>query len=65
MKGRTTFLVAHRVSTLQRANLVMVLDEGRVVELGPPSELLRREGHYRRVADLQVADEESRRLLAR
>ena len=64
MKGRTTFLVAHRVSTLQRANLVMVLDEGRVIELGPPSELLRREGHYRRVADLQVADEESRRLLA-
>ncbi len=64
MQGRTTFFVAHRVSTLQRADLVMVLDEGRIVELGPPGELLRREGHYRRVADLQVADEESRRLLA-
>ena len=64
MQGRTTFFVAHRVSTLQRADLVMVLDEGRIVELGPPGELLRGEGHYRRVADLQVADEESKRLLA-
>ena len=64
MQGRTTFLVAHRVSTLQRANLVMVLDEGRVVELAPPGELMRREGHYRQVANLQVADEQSRRLLS-
>ncbi len=55
--------MAHRVSTLQRADLVMVLDQGRVVEFGPPGELLRRDGHYRRVANLQVADEESRRLL--
>ena len=57
MAGRTTFLVAHRVSTLRRADLVMVLDGGRIVEFGPPAELLRRQGgHYQRVAELQVAD---------
>ena len=64
--GRTTFLVAHRISTLRRADLVMVLDAGRVVELGPPAELLRKAGgHYRRVAELQVADAESLRRMAR
>ena len=66
MAGRTTFLVAHRASTLRRADLVMVLDQGRIVEFGPPAELLRLPGgHYRRVAELQVADAESRRLLGR
>ena len=66
MAGRTTFLVAHRASTLRRADLVMVLDGGRIVEFGPPAELLRLPGgQYRRVAELQVADDETRRLLAR
>ena len=64
MAGRTTFLVAHRISTLQRADLVLVLEAGQIVEFGPPEELLQREnGRYRRVALLQLADEESRRLL--
>jgi ABC-type multidrug transport system fused ATPase/permease subunit len=66
MAGRTTFLVAHRVSTLERADLVMVLKEGKVVELGPPSDLLARgDGHYRQVANLQVADDASKAALAR
>ena len=64
--GRTTFLVAHRVSTLRRADRVMVLDAGRIVEFGPPAELARKPGgYYRRVAELQVADAESLRQLAR
>jgi ATP-binding cassette subfamily B protein len=64
MAGRTTFLVAHRISTLQRADLVLVLESGKIVEFGRPEELLAREhGRYRRVAMLQLADEESRRLL--
>ncbi len=66
MAGRTTFLVAHRVSTLERADLVMVLKDGQVAELGPPGDLLARgDGHYRMVADLQVADAASRAALAR
>ena len=65
MAGRTTFLVAHRISTLRRADLVLVLEGGRVAEFGPPAELMARKGgRYRRVAELQLADEESRRLLA-
>ena len=65
MAGRTTFLVAHRVSTLRRADLVMVLDAGRIMEFGPPAELARKpDGHYRRVAELQVADAESLRRMA-
>ena len=57
MAGRTTFLVAHRVSTLARADLVMVLDQGKVAEIGKPRDLLARGGgHYRKVADLQIAD---------
>jgi ATP-binding cassette subfamily B protein len=65
MAGRTTFLVAHRISTLARADLVMVLTEGRIVEFGPPGRLLESSGgHYRRVAELQVADAASRAALA-
>jgi ATP-binding cassette subfamily B protein len=66
MAGRTTFLVAHRVSTLERADLVMVLEEGKVVEFGPPGHLRAKgDGHYRKVADLQVADPASKAALAR
>jgi ATP-binding cassette subfamily B protein len=66
MAGRTTFLVAHRVSTLERADLVMVLDEGKVAEFGPPHHLRAKgDGHYRKVADLQVADPASKAALAR
>jgi ATP-binding cassette subfamily B protein len=66
MAGRTTFLVAHRVSTLERADLVMVLRDGKVAELGPPGDLAARgDGHYRKVADLQVADAASKAALAR
>jgi ATP-binding cassette subfamily B protein len=54
--GRTTFIVAHRLSTLQRADLVVVLDRGRIVQTGRHDALLRMKGPYRRVARLQLAD---------
>ncbi len=63
MKDRTTFVVAHRLSTLRRADLVLVLDKGRIVQIGTHAELMGRGGHYRHAADLQSADSESRRLL--
>lgn len=54
LSGRTTFIIAHRFSTIERADLVVVLDRGRLVESGPPGELLRREGSvYRRLHQLQ------------
>lgn len=63
MEGRTTFVIAHRLSTLKRANTVLVLDNGRIVQTGTHGELMRTRGHYRHAASLQIADVESRRLL--
>jgi ABC-type multidrug transport system fused ATPase/permease subunit len=47
MKGRTTLIIAHRLSTLRRADLVLVLEQGRMVECGAPAELLGKESRYR------------------
>ncbi|MBL9214779.1 MAG: ABC transporter ATP-binding protein [Opitutaceae bacterium] len=46
LRGRTSFVVAHRLSTIRHADLVLVLDQGRVIERGTHAELLARHGHY-------------------
>ena len=46
MKNRTTFIIAHRLSTIKDADTIMVIDEGRIVELGNHDELLALKGHY-------------------
>lgn len=46
MKGRTVFIVAHRLTTIQKANRIAVLDSGRLVEIGTHEELLKRQGAY-------------------
>jgi ATP-binding cassette subfamily B protein len=55
MRGRTTFVIAHRLSTLRRADLVLVLERGRIVQQGTHEELMCQAGHYRRSALLQAA----------
>ena len=56
MQGRTTFVIAHRLSTVRRANQILVLDNGRVVERGTHAELLARAGLYRHLHDIQFRD---------
>jgi ATP-binding cassette subfamily B protein len=57
MRGRTTFVIAHRLSTLRHADLVLVIDGGRIVERGTHEELLRNAGRYRSSAVTQMAIE--------
>ena len=49
MKGRTSFIVAHRLSTIRRADRIVVIDNGRIVEIGSHAELLKLRGHYYRL----------------
>ena len=54
--GRTTFIVAHRLSTLRRADFIIVMENGRIVQQGVHEELMRVHGPYRHVAGLQLVD---------
>ena len=54
--GRTTFIVAHRLSTLRRADFIIVLEDGRMVQRGTHDELMKVPGPYLRVANLQLVD---------
>ena len=54
--GRTTFIVAHRLSTLRRADLILVLEDGRIVQRGTHRELIAVPGPYLHVANLQLVD---------
>lgn len=58
MKGRTTFVIAQRLRTIKMADEILVLDRGAVVERGRHEELLKRNGFYRRIYDLELRDQE-------
>lgn len=55
MEGRTTFIVAHRLSTIQNADIILVMKEGKVIEQGNHEELLARKGFYAELYNSQFA----------
>ncbi|PPC84729.1 MAG: hypothetical protein CTY39_08470 [Hyphomicrobium sp.] len=57
MAGRTTLVIAHRLSTVQNADRILVLENGHLIESGSHSELVRKGGTYARLADLQFGRE--------
>jgi ABC-type multidrug transport system fused ATPase/permease subunit len=61
MKGRTTFVIAQRLTTVLHADQIIVLDKGRVAERGTHQELLAANGIYREIYDLQLRDQEDAR----
>ncbi len=56
MKNRTTLVIAHRLSTVEKADCIVVLDRGRIIESGTHQELLAREGHYASLYNLQFSE---------
>ena len=56
-KGRTSIIIAHRLATIQKADKIIVMDKGEIVEMGSHQELLRLSGQYKRLFELQFKEE--------
>ena len=63
MAGRTVFVIAHRLSTVRRADRIVVLENGTITDMGAHEELMRRLGTYRRLYDLQFVEVEATRVV--
>jgi ATP-binding cassette subfamily B protein len=57
MRGRTSFIIAHRLSTIRQASRILVIEEGKIVEMGTHTQLLRQRGHYYRLYTKQFRHE--------
>jgi len=56
MRGRTTFVIAHRLATILDADIICVIKDGRIIERGTDSELYARDGEYKKLKDIQFSD---------
>ncbi|WP_078434505.1 ABC transporter ATP-binding protein [Metabacillus halosaccharovorans] len=59
MKGRTTFIIAHRISSLKHADEILVLENGLITERGKHEDLIRNDGYYKRIYDIQYKDQKA------
>jgi subfamily B ATP-binding cassette protein MsbA len=64
MSGRTVFVIAHRLSTVRRADRIVVIENGSVADIGAHEELMKRFGTYRRLYELQFADADAPKVVA-
>src|ERR1043165_3110986 len=64
IQNRTTIVIAHRLSTVRRADMIVVMEAGRIIEQGTHNELLARGGQYQKLYELQFADEEEEELVS-
>ena len=55
MEGRTSIIIAHRLATIQKASKILVLEKGKILEIGTHQELLENDGHYRTLFELQYS----------
>ncbi|HMM70025.1 MAG TPA: ABC transporter ATP-binding protein, partial [Gudongella oleilytica] len=55
MRGRTSFVIAHRLSTIKNADMILVMNEGRIIEKGTHQELLESKGFYAELYNSQFA----------
>ena len=58
MEGRTSFVIAHRLSTIRSADLILVINDGDIVEQGTHEELMEKQGYYEKLYNSQFADKE-------
>jgi ATP-binding cassette subfamily B protein len=57
MEGRTSFVIAHRLSTIKDADLILVMDQGKVIEQGTHTELLEKNGFYADLYNSQFSEQ--------
>lgn len=65
LQGRTSFLIAHRLSTIRQADLILVVEDGKIIEQGTHLQLLRKKGAYHALYARQFEEEQAARLLHR
>ncbi len=61
IRGRTTLMIAHRLSTLRKANKIIVVDKGEILEMGTPEELMAMKGKYYKLIQIQTMSDQIRK----
>jgi len=61
ISGRTTLMIAHRLSTLRKANKIIVVDKGEIIEMGSPEELMELKGKYYKLIQIQTMSDQIRK----